>query len=158
MGATQSVEKKESIKFNILSASAAYDILEDAEARDEYREMVAESEWNSKARAGNIEWEPIDPPSHWRQFLSRGKFPEWTAGLEINIVCAPPEAEDGMPHTRPNFVICIPFNYSNDVATFNKMIVHEIIHILQRVYYDNFMKFMGAEWDYRLMTRDEFGK
>lgn len=157
MGASQSI-KKEPIKFNILSASAAVDILEDAEARDEYRETVAESEWNRRARGNSVEWEPIDPPQHWKHFLSGDGFPEWTAGLVVNIICAPSEAEDGMPHTRPNFVICIPFNYSNDETTFKKMIIHELVHILQRKYYNEFMKFIDSEWGYRLMTREEFGK
>jgi hypothetical protein len=157
MGATQSIEKTP-IKFNILSASAAYDILEDAEARDEYRETLTESEWNAKARSGNIEWNPIEPPSHWRHFLSVGEFPKWTANLEVNIVCSPSDAEDGMPHTRPNFVICIPFNYSNDIESFRKMIVHELIHILQRMHFYQFIKFIQSEWDYRLITREEFGK
>jgi hypothetical protein len=158
MGSAQSTEKKP-IKFNILSAVAAADILEDAEARDEYRETLVESEWNRKARSGHIEWEPIEPPSHWNNFLAAHQFPKWTDGLEINVVCAPNQAEDGMPHTRPNFIICIPRDYSiADQATFNKMIEHEILHILQRVYFNSFMKFIESEWDYRLLTRDEFGR
>jgi hypothetical protein len=157
MGASQSIQKTP-IQFNILSASTADDILENAEARDEYRETVAESEWNRRARNHIINWTPIEAPSHWKHFLSGGRFPQWTDGLEVNIICAPSEAEGGMPHTRPNFTICIPHNYSADQTTFRKMIEHEIVHLLQRTHYDAFMKFIEEEWDYRLMTREEFGQ
>ncbi len=157
MGSAQSVEKKP-VKFNILSAQAAVDILEDAEARDEYRESVAESEWNKRARGNLVNWVPIDPPPHWNNFLATAQFPEWTNNLEINIICSPPDAEGGMPHTRPNFIICIPGDYSNDVAAFQKMILHEIVHILQRSHFDSFMSFIEAEWGYKLMTREEFWK
>jgi hypothetical protein len=133
MGQNPSKVASDTIKFNILSASAAHDILEDAEARDEYRESVNESELNRRAR-GNVDWDPIDPPEHWAHFLSKAEFPEWTRNLVINIICAPTDAEGGMPHTRPNFIICIPHNYSSDFHTFHKMIVHEIVHILQRIY------------------------
>ena len=119
---------------------------------------MSESEWNRRARGDGIDWKPIEAPEHWKYFLSRAKFPEWTANLEINIVCAPPNAEGGMPHTRPNFIICIPHNYSSNEADFHKMIVHEIIHILQRVHYAKFMHFIATEWDYRLLTRAEFEK
>jgi hypothetical protein len=157
MGTTQSMEKKP-IKFNILSASASINLLENAEAIDEYIETISKSQWNRKARNNLVEWIPIEAPLYWKEFLSTGEFPKWTEGLEINIICAPPEAEDGMPHTRPNFIICIPFNYSNDVNTFRKMIIHELVHILQRMYYTQFMKFIELEWDYRLMTREEFSR
>jgi hypothetical protein len=157
MGSAHSTEKR-SIKFNILAASLAADILEDAEARDEYQETVDESELNRLARKNVVHWDPIDPPSHWNNFLANHKFPEWTVNMEVNIICAPKEAEGGMPHTRPNFIICIPENYSNDSSTFCKMIEHELVHILQRVYYDKFMKFIESEWDYRTIRREEFDK
>jgi hypothetical protein len=157
MGQGPSKIESKKIQFNILSASTAHDILEDAETRDEYRESVNESELNRRAR-GNVDWDPIDPPEHWAHFLSKAEFPEWTRNLVINIICAPTDAEGGMPHTRPNFIICIPHNYSSDFHTFHKMIVHEIAHILQRIYYDQFMKFIKEEWGYRLMTREEFEK
>jgi hypothetical protein len=153
MGSTQSTEQK-SLKWEILSINAAIEALDEAEARDEYIETVQESPHNRRAREPYVEWTPIEAPGVWPVLLSNIIFPKWSDNLEIKIICAPDRAEGGMPHTRPGGLICIPHNYSHNL--FEKMIIHELVHILQRRYYDSFMKFMRDHWDFRLVTRDEF--
>jgi hypothetical protein len=153
MGLTQSTEQNP-LKWAILSINDAVSALEEAEARDEYIETIQESPHNRRAREPYVEWTPIDAPAAWTSLLSNIVFPSWSDTLEIKIICAPDQAEGGMPHTRPGGIICIPRNYSN--TAFQKMMIHEVVHILQRRYYDSFMKFMKENWDFRLVTRDEF--
>jgi hypothetical protein len=157
MGVSHSKEsfKNKALDWSILTPQEAEEALEEAEARDEYNEMVAESSINKHTRQP---WKPIEAPSEWKTLIGFIKFPEWTAGLTAKIICTPEYAEGGMPHTRITNLICIPINYSRDPTTFERMIVHELVHIAQRWRYDNFLKFIDEFWGYKLPTRNQFEK
>jgi len=146
-------DQKSKIKWSFLSIKEAEEALEEAEARDEYNELVSESVINRNAR---IPWKPIEAPYEWRALMEGIEYPEWTNGLTTRIICTPEYAEGGMPHTRPTDIICIPINYNKDPEIFSRMIIHELVHIVQRWRYDGFLKFINNFWDYNLLTRKQF--
>jgi hypothetical protein len=146
------------LTWQLLTMPEAREALEEAEARDEYHEMINESGYNSKARGGLVNWSPLPPLREWSDLLSEITYPKWCNGHDIRIIASPSHAEGGMPHTRPTNLICIPVNYDQTKVTFERMIVHEIVHILQRMYYDKWMTFMRSAWLYRLPTPREYTK
>lgn len=56
-----------------------------------------------------------------------------------------PTADGGLPHTRPPNFICIPYNFpTEDLA---KTVLHERVHVSQRLHPEAWERLFGEVWD-----------
>lgn len=111
--------------------------LDIAEQIDHYRAACAASPVNRAARIGqDYELDSISPQAtHFLQGVA-GQFPLLNTA-EIAILNS--SADGGLPHTRPPNLICLPRNgIPNSSATpeFKETLLHEGVHIHQRLYPD----------------------
>lgn len=98
-----------------------------AEFIDEYRMKVQCSPLNSKARLGQ-DYLP-KPHSIDRQVPPADLNQPWPSG---QVIWMDETADNGFPHTRPPYYICIPHNF--DEKQFPTTLLHERVHVSQRLY------------------------
>lgn len=127
-------------------------LLDDAEKKDFYVEEYREDPANALARKGALYRASAMTPREYKFFEvvvenARGKIPyrlQQELG-QVHIVQLHPSAEGGMPHTRPEAVICYP-----DISTTFSVstLLHELWHIHQRQYlgwWDQVFRRLGWE-------------
>lgn len=90
------------------------DLLQKAEAIDNYRSLCSQNSINKAARS-NHSYTPMEPA------LRDGPYGSKLLQLY-------PTADAGLPHTRPPNLICIPAYYAMNNETMN----HELLHLHQR--------------------------
>jgi hypothetical protein len=150
MGNTNS--KTPNLVFHIISnKSDAEQHLNEAEKQDFYLEECFDQVSNAKARE-KLSYRPNSFAVHDYQgvvlFLERAKdlVPKrLQMDLKtVNIIQLMPSADDGMPHTRPNNIICFP-----DISQLYSMITlkHELWHVHQRNYQELWLSvFRSIGW------------
>ncbi len=125
--------------FNILTPYNATKLLESAEKQDNYIEEINGSHSNTYARNGSI-YTP-------KRLNEREYFTHRMVLLQkireipllppckkpINIIIMDDTADHGLPHTRPNNIICIPYKILlGSDEDLKEIIFHEMVHIWQR--------------------------
>jgi hypothetical protein len=123
-----------------LSGQSGLQLLFRAEQLDSYRRLVAESALNRMARAGenylpavhsvNKAIPPADPAEPW----PNGQ-----------VVWMDPTSDSGLPHTRAPNLICISQDFP--VADLANTLLHERVHVSQRLNQKAWEKIMGEVWD-----------
>ena len=108
---------------------SAQDLLEQAEAEDEYRKQCQRDRLNGLARAQTtyIPWHDQSDAVRYEKLLNNS----------VKCVIMNPTADGGMPHTRgvrSSNVICIPAHWSP--SSIESTLRHEMIHIHQKRYPD----------------------
>jgi hypothetical protein len=117
-------------------------LLDAAEQKDFYVEECREDETNTLARRGMV-YAPNTITAYeykWFELVvenAKGRLPPRLQHELSTVYLIPlmPSAEGGMPHTRPDNIICYP-----DIRTFFSVstLIHELWHLHQRQY--------AAEW------------
>jgi len=79
-----------------------------------------------------------------REYKDFGNMKAW-------VWIVPKSCEHGLPHTRGKDIIAIPENHSSDRLA--KTMEHEKIHIYQRQYPKQWMKFYNNEWLYQIYDK-----
>ena len=134
MGGTASKQ----LTFFITNQDESYNILNTAESIDKYREECRECVLNNKARERNIynaypiksETIELFKPYYDSIALSVPDRLKYDLG-DVRIVYLSANADGGMPHTRPNNIICLP--YMDTLYPISTM-HHELWHVHQRNY------------------------
>ena len=102
-------------------------LLQQAEKKDRYYYQVLNNPPNEKARH-------LCSYSAWHD-QTDASIVEHEFGLHqkgIKVVIMYPSADGGMPHTRPNNLICLPAFAMDNISKLKETIEHELIHIDQR--------------------------
>lgn len=152
MGLQQSIVP--SIEFRIVADEAeAQRLLDEAERKDFYVEECREDRANAEARSGCVyQARGMSPAevaffhvivSNARGFLPLRLRTELTG--PVSLIALDRSAEGGMPHTRPEQVICYPDVYQTyTVGT----LLHELWHVHQRQYAGWWQEvFRSIEWE-----------
>ena len=127
-----------------LSGHSAMQALYRAEVIDSYRQLVQISAPNRLAR-GTVKYLPNLYPVH--KVLNHSA--SWPHG---QVVWMDPDSDKGLPHTRPPNLICIPTNISESSLT--STILHEQVHISQRIYPSQWSKILETAWSMTPWTGD----
>jgi hypothetical protein len=132
MGQTSS-----SIQFHIQhDPEVAQSLLDEAEKKDFYVEECKEDQANALARKGYLYRATAMTPREHKFFEvvienAKGKIPHRLRRElgAVHLIQLHPSAEGGMPHTRPEAVICYP-----DISTTFSVstLLHELWHVHQR--------------------------
>jgi hypothetical protein len=126
----------------IVNKDEAKDLLIKAEHKDGYLQECLDSTVNSKARH-NMTYTPnligLQSIKPIEEYLEQVELPELlSSSLDtINIIQLMPSADGGMPHTRPESIICFP-NISQLFS--QSTLIHELWHVHQRKYKDYWLK------------------
>jgi hypothetical protein len=122
-----------------LSGSSGIQALNRAEQLDGYIAAVNNSATNSAARRNTaylpsphtvpIPIPPADPKSPW----PNGQ-----------VIWMDPSAENGLPHTRDPYYICLPSNMPID--SIPSTLTHERIHVSQRLHPDVWVSILADVW------------
>jgi hypothetical protein len=111
-----------------------------AEEVDGYRKALSNSKINTTARIGNKYM-----PARYGLYMGvpgANLSEPWPNG---QVIWMDPTADSGLPHTRaPNF-ICLPYNI--DLKILPSTLLHERIHISQRLYPNEWNKLLEEVWD-----------
>lgn len=122
---------------HVLGQEEATDILSRAELIDNYRGSCAACRANSAARAGQ-DYSARPPSADTVPFLSAiESFPAWLRDYLppiLYIAFLANSADGGMPHTRPQNIVCLPQFFTIDGGAGRQTFMHECIHIHQRTY------------------------
>lgn len=153
MGNDISISKR--LHFEIIhDKTKAKELLEIAEKKDFYLEECLDNDVNSIARAkmtytpNIISFRDVTYAKAYLESIVEILPQRLLSDLStINIIQLMPTADGGMPHTRPDNIICLP-----DISQLfsNTTLIHELWHIHQRMYQDtwsNVFKMIGwQEW------------
>lgn len=150
MGNSYSTSKNLNL-IPIFDKDIAQKLLNEAEQKDFYLEECFDDKVNSKARAkmtyaaNSI---PFKEQSYIRTFLEsvNSVIPVRLLNdlKDVKLVQLMPTADGGMPHTRPNSIICYP-----DISQLysKTTLIHELWHVHQRLYPDFwFRTFKALGW------------
>lgn len=107
-----------------LSGREAQQALEQAEQLDGYLAQIKQSQVNTYARSNSSYL-----PSLYTIATEIPLSKDWPQG---QILWMDPIADEGLPHTRPPFYVCLPATLRGDAL--NQTLEHERIHISQRMY------------------------
>jgi len=147
------------LRFKIIySKGDAIELLADAENVDFYLKKCREDRNNMISRKENT-YAPNNMTIKEYKFFeivienAKDKIPIrlMTDLSEIRLIQLMPTADGGMPHTRPDSIICYP-----DISKFFSVstLIHELWHIHQRIYKqlwnEVFEKLHWKEWNGRL--------
>ena len=103
------------------------DFLDQAEQKDRYRQKCMANEYNALARSNQNYFSIDDFELRSAIVIRAGEF-EITQNA--NIVLLHPSADSGMPHTRPDNIIC--FSSDTNPNRITNTLLHEGIHLEQR--------------------------
>jgi hypothetical protein len=123
--------------IHVCSATEGSDLLARAELVDNYRAACAACPKNTQARRSQ-DYSARPPTADTVPFYTAvEQFPKWLKAYLppiLYIIFMANSADGGMPHTRPQNIICLPQHM--DVAGSASTIMHECIHIHQRTFPD----------------------
>jgi hypothetical protein len=113
-----------------------------AEAIDQYRLRVSQSPINRLARAGQYylaapfieESQPAIPAAD--------PMEPWPSG---QVIWMDPSADEGLPHTRPPYYICMPRTFP--AKHLEQTMLHERVHVSQRIHGGAWEKIFKEVWD-----------
>jgi hypothetical protein len=125
-----------------LSGDEGLQALFRAEQIDQYQKQVSESAINRKARADYTYMPAVH--SVKRTVPNKDDSQPWPSG---QVVWMDPTAEGGLPHTRAPNYICIPYTY--DEKQLANTLLHERVHVSQRLHPKAWEKLLAATWDMR---------
>jgi hypothetical protein len=142
MGLTSSKEAFDSsfLERPPITGQSGLQALQRAEMLDNYRTIVGHSHLNRAARAGQI-YLP-SPFSNNRTVPPPDPTQPWPSG---QVIWMDPTADDGLPHTRPPYYILISREFPEDKLA--GTILHERVHVSQRLYPTAWMNLFKKAWD-----------
>lgn len=148
--------KPSTLEFNILTSGYARARLAAAEGADFYRGSCADSRPNTAARRSHV-YEAYAYPMDYQIVLeatfaaAKSRLPKrlLTDVGPVDVVVMYPSADGGMPHTRPDCLICLPYQATMPSA---ETIEHELWHIHQRYYPAFWATALKAAWDFEPWT------
>ena len=150
MGASSSHLIDGHLSFSVLTRESAAEALTVAETHDNYLEDCDYSEINRFARKGTI-YSPITLADsqivELQRHISRISVPHilTTSTGHVKVAVLMPSADGGMPHTRPNSIICFPHSAHPIQPT---TLVHELWHIHQRKFPQLWKKIYTDVWGF----------
>lgn len=124
-----------------LTGQEGLQALSRAEAIDQYRALVAASSINRNARAGQnylpslvsiSRSVPPAPPSQ-----------PWPSG---QVIWMEPTADNGLPHTRPPYYICISKDFPQEQL--ENTLLHERVHVHQRMFPEFWKSLLSETWEF----------
>jgi hypothetical protein len=123
-----------------ISGQAGLQALARAESIDGYIGMVDQSPINRLARSG----QNYMPSAHSvdRVVPSANPAEPWPSG---QVVWMDPTADGGLPHTRAPNLICISRDFPE--ASLANTLLHERVHVSQRLHPSAWEKIMADTWD-----------
>jgi hypothetical protein len=123
-----------------VSGQAGLQALAFAESIDGYVGLVEQSAINRLARAGQtyMPW----PHSINREVPNASPSDPWPSG---QVVWMDPSADSGLPHTRAPNYICISKDFPE--ASFANTLLHERVHVSQRLHPSAWEKLLADTWD-----------
>ena len=133
------------------SDGTAQRALSAAEAIDNYRGRCAADALNASARDGQTYAAGrLNADEHTRLTNELHSLTPYLSnslkGLgTVEVVYLMPSADGGMPHTRPNAVICIPLRASSITL---ETLSHELWHIHQRQHRERWHRFLQEQWNF----------
>lgn len=151
MGANQS-RQIDPLEFSLLTKEQGQIALMNVEKGDSYRFLCNRHKANLVARKFQ-QYEAYGAPSEYsivlqetlnqsKKYLARKLQDEIG---KVDVIILYPSADGGMPHTRPNNTICLPFkNEYPDIET----IQHELWHVHQRMYPEFWQRILKSQWDF----------
>lgn len=150
MGASQSTSQK--LDFSIVPYVQANNDLAYAEQLDFYRKECMEDKLNAISRRGQ-QYSSYNYPTDYLLVLretlnvSLKYLPNKLINelQNVNIIILYPSADGGMPHTRPNDIICLPYSFDQPSL---ETITHELWHIHQRKYPDFWQTLLKRIWQF----------
>lgn len=119
-----------------LSGQGGLQVLYRAEVLDSYRLYVETSTPNRIARGTSKYISSLYPVAKELKYSS-----SWPTG---QVVWMDPDSDLGLPHTRPPNLICLPSNIQDSVLT--STLLHEQIHLSQRLYPSQWSKILESAW------------
>lgn len=154
MGNSQSLQNNINFIFNHDSNDMKHELLK-AEEKDNYIHFCSLNQLNKKAREQlqyNTSQFSYKEKSYMHSFFNEINLhiPQKLRVdiKEVKIILLMPSADGGMPHTRPDNLIC----YGNPTQIYSlNTLIHELWHIHQRNYKDEWAKILEyigwKEWD-----------
>ena len=158
MGQEQSQqEQQDSVFFyTVASGKDGKDVLEEAESKDHSRQLCSRSVTNAYSRrsdtyqSNSMSEDQEDSLLVLLEFY-RPRLPYRLKDIQATIVPLMPSADGGMPHTRPDDVICVPLSsHPISLETFT----HELWHLHQRAFYSEWLRFFEEHWHFKRYTGD----
>jgi len=143
MGQSESVLQDSfanSSKF-FLTGEEAENALNEAEKQDGYLSTIAANSINKKARENNsyrVASESV--------IKSDAELPQTNIFPDGRIITLMSSADAGLPHTRGKDIICIPAYFPKD--RLQAMIVHERVHLHQKLIREQYKQFYKKEWQF----------
>jgi hypothetical protein len=155
MGASTSMPV---IDFSIVPFMQASPELLYAEQIDNYRKQCNEDKLNTISRRGHL-YSAYNYPTDYllvlRETLNvalKDLPNKLNRELQnVNIIILYPSADGGMPHTRPNDIICFPYTVNFPSL---ETITHELWHIHQRKYPDFWQLLLERAWQFKKWDGD----
>jgi len=125
-----------------LSGSAGLNALFQAEALDNYRQQVEDSNLNRIARINQAYLPAVHTVD---KAIPEADLNEpWPNG---QVVWMQPNADEGLPHTRPPNLICLSYKIGD--ADFQRTLLHERIHISQRLHPNSWKSIFAETWNFQ---------
>jgi hypothetical protein len=126
-----------------LAAGQGLEALFRAEQLDQYRHQVQTNTLNNIARRGQT-YLPT-PQTVKREIPAADLAEPWPNG---QVIWMEPSADAGLPHTRPPYYICLSrFILDGEL---NRTMLHERVHISQRLHPDAWKQLVEDVWDMRV--------
>jgi hypothetical protein len=133
------------------SDGTAQQALVAAEASDHYRSRCAADPLNASAREGQMYFAArMGAEEHTRLTEQLHTLTPYLSNElkrlgTVDVVYLMPSADGGMPHTRPQAVICLPLRASPLTL---ETLSHELWHIHQRRHRDKWHSFLQEQWNF----------
>ena len=152
MGAAISHTSKVSLRFTIPNKQESRNLLHISESIDLYLEECRANVINRKSRQTNTydvfhtnDEDIVSDTLLFNSYIPRIPKRLQTDLGQIHIIYLMPSADGGMPHTRPNNIICMPYSQSRmSIST----LIHELWHIHQRYYKESWEGTLRIAWSF----------
>jgi hypothetical protein len=135
----ESFFSKQPRDIHVCDAATGADLLTRAEWVDQYRGSCGACRLNGAARQGQ-DYTTRQPTSDSIPFYTAvEQFPQWLRNYLppiLYVVYLANSADGGMPHTRPQNIVCLPLHMRVDDPAGQTTFMHECIHIHQRTHPD----------------------
>lgn len=136
------------MNYNPHTKKMALSILDRADTLDGYLTAIRKSPANSAARSSYVYEMDAISPEVAAAILSAANTIPLLATTRAEIVILNSTADGGMPHTRAPNLLCLPKGLCEkaykDPTEFRTTLLHEAIHIHQRLYPDLWAKALQA--------------